>query len=181
MSSNQNDFRKIYDQYKVLVYNVALNYLQNREDAEEITQDVFVQVHHSIRQFNKNSELKTWIYRITINKCLDFIKRKSSKKRLFIFGKKSENEFEVQNISNFEHPGILLENKEKAEMLYGVINELPENQKAAFILSKMDGLSNPEISTILEVSISSVESLIFRAKASLKEKLSKKFEVYRKK
>ena len=181
MSSNQNDFRKIYDQYKVLVYNVALNYLQNREDAEEITQDVFVQVHHSIAQFNKNSELKTWIYRITINKCLDFIKRKSSKKRLFIFGKKSENDFELQNISNFEHPGILLENKEKAEMLYGVINELPENQKAAFILSKMDGLSNPEISTILEVSISSVESLIFRAKASLKEKLSKKFEVYRKK
>lgn len=181
MSSNQNDFRKIYDQYKVLVYNVALNYLQNKEDAEEITQDVFVQVHHSIAQFNKNSELKTWIYRITINKCLDFIKRKSSKKRLFLFGKKSENVFELQNISNFEHPGILLENKEKAEMLYGVINELSENQKAAFILSKMDGLSNPEISVILEVSISSVESLIFRAKSSLKEKLSKKFEVYRKK
>lgn len=181
MSSNQNDFRKIYDQYKVLVYNVALNYLQNKEDAEEITQDVFVQVHHSIAQFNKNSELKTWIYRITINKCLDFIKRKSSKKRLFIFGKKTDNVFELQNISNFEHPGILLENKEKAEMLYGVINELSENQKAAFILSKMDGLSNPEISVILEVSISSVESLIFRAKSSLKEKLSKKFEVYRKK
>ena len=181
MSNYQNDFRKIYDQNKVLVYNVALNYLQNREDAEEITQDVFVQVHHSIAQFNKNSELKTWIYRITINKCLDFIKRKSSKKRLFIFGKKSENDFELQNISNFEHPGILLENKEKAEMLYGVINELSENQKAAFILSQMDGLSNPEISVILEVSISSVESLIFRAKSSLKEKLSKKFEVYRKK
>jgi RNA polymerase sigma-70 factor (ECF subfamily) len=74
-----------------------------------------------------------------------------------------------------------LENKEKAEMLYGVVNELSENQKAAFVLSKMDGLSNPEISAILEVSISSVESLIFRAKSSLKEKLSKKFEVYRKK
>jgi RNA polymerase sigma-70 factor (ECF subfamily) len=181
LSSNQNDFRKIYDQYKVLVYNVALNYLQNKEDAEEITQDVFVQVHHSLAQFKKNSELKTWIYRITINKCLDFIKRKSSKKRLFIFGKKTDNEFELHNISNFEHPGILLENKEKAEMLYGVVNELSENQKAAFVLSKMDGLSNPEISAILEVSISSVESLIFRAKSSLKEKLSKKFEVYRKK
>jgi RNA polymerase sigma-70 factor (ECF subfamily) len=158
LSSTQNDFRKIYDQHKLLVYNVAINYLQNIEDAEEITQDVFVQVHHSLAQFNKNSELKTWIYRITINKCLDFIKSKSSKKRLFIFGRKSENEFELQNISNFEHPGILLENKEKAEMLYGVINELSENQKAAFILSKMDGLSNPEISAILEVSISSVES-----------------------
>lgn len=181
MNINQNDFRKIYNQYKILVYNVALNYLQNIEDAEEITQDVFVQLHHSLSQFKENSELKTWIYRITINKCLDFIKHKSSKKRHFVFGKKSENEFEVQNISNFEHPGILLVNKEKAEILFGVINELSENQKTAFLLSKLDGLSNPEIAIILEVSISSVESLIFRAKASLKEKLSKKFETYRKK
>ena len=181
MSINQNDFRKIYDQYKILVYNVALNYLQNIEDAEEITQDVFVQLHYSVSEFKEKSELKTWIYRITINKCLDFIKHKSSKKRHFIFGKKSENQFEIQNISNFEHPGILLVNKEKAEILYGVINELSENQKTAFILSKIDGLSNPEISEIMNVGISSVESLIFRAKANLKEKLSKKFEAYRKK
>lgn len=181
MSSIQNDFRKIYDQYKTLVYNVALNYLQNIEDAEEITQDVFVQLYYSISKFKEKSELKTWIYRITINKCLDFIKHKNSKKRLFIFGKKSENEFEIQNISNFEHPGILLVNKENAEILFGVVNELSENQKTSFLLSKMDGLSNPEIAEILEVSISSVESLIFRAKASLKEKLSKKFDEYRKK
>lgn len=181
MSINQNDFRKIYDQHKILVYNVALNYLQNIEDAEEITQDVFVQLYYSLSEFKKKSELKTWIYRITINKCLDYIKHKSSKKHHFIFGKKSQNDFEIQNISNFEHPGILLVNKEKSEILLGVINELSENQKTAFILSKMEGLSNSEISEIMNVSISSVESLIFRAKANLKEKLSKKFEVYRKK
>jgi RNA polymerase sigma-70 factor (ECF subfamily) len=58
---------------------------------------------------------------------------------------------------------------------------LPENQKTAFILSKIDGLSNPEISEIMQLSISSVESLIFRAKATLKEKLANKFEEYRKK
>jgi len=181
LSSNISDFRKIYDQYKILVYNVALHYLQNIEDAEEITQDVFVELYHSLPKFKENSTLKTWIYRITINKCLDFIKHKNSKKRLFIFGKKSENEFEIQNISNFEHPGILLENKEKSGIFFGVINELSENQKTAFLLSKIDGLSNPEISEIMSVSISSVESLIFRAKTSLKEKLSKKFETYRKK
>jgi RNA polymerase sigma-70 factor (ECF subfamily) len=178
---NQIDFRKIYDQYKLLVYNLALHYLQNIEDAEEITQDVFVELYNSLPRFKENSTLKTWIYRITINKCLDFIKQKNSKKRLYIFGKKSRNEFEIQNISNFEHPGILLINKEKSEILFGVINELSENQKTAFILSKIDGLSNPEISEIMSVSISSVESLIFKAKASLKEKLSKKFEDYRKK
>jgi RNA polymerase sigma-70 factor (ECF subfamily) len=181
MSSNRSDFIAIYNQYKVLVYNVALHYLQNVEDAEEITQDVFVQIHNSLASFNENSSLKTWIYRITINKSLDFIKHKNSVKRFFIFGKKSENEKELESLSNFEHPGIDLVNKENAAILFSVINELTENQKTAFILSKIDGLSNPEISEIMNVSISSVESLVFRAKTTLKEKLSNKFENYRKK
>ena len=181
MKSNQSDFIAIYNQYKVLVYNVALHYLQNVEDAEEITQDVFVQVHNSLDSFKENSSLKTWIYRITINKSLDFIKHKNSVKRFFIFGKKSENEKELEILSNFEHPGIDLVNKENAAILFKVINELTENQKTAFILSKLDGLSNPEISEIMNVSISSVESLVFRAKTTLKEKLSNKFENYRKK
>lgn len=181
MNNNATNFQMIYNQYSVLVYNVALQYLQNIEDAEEITQDVFIQVHTSMEKFDQRSSLKTWIYRITINKSLDFIKHKNSQKRFFIFGKKSQNENDYLNASHFEHPGIILENKEKAAVLYGVINELTENQKTAFILSKIDGLSNPEISEIMQLSVSSVESLIFRAKSTLKEKLAIKFEEYRKK
>ena len=90
MSSKNSDFISIYNQYNVLIYNIALHYLQNVEDAEEITQDVFVQIHYSLDSFNQKSSLKTWIYRITINKSLDFIKHKNSIKRIFIFGKKSE-------------------------------------------------------------------------------------------
>ena len=75
----------------------------------------------------------------------------------------------------------ILENKEDVEILFGVINQLNENQKTAFLLSKVDGLSNPEVAAIMQVSISSVESLVFRAKATLKEKLSLKFDHYRKK
>ena len=181
MALDKIDFEKLYNQYSVLVYNLALNYLQNIEDAEEITQDVFIQINKSLDKFQEKSSLKTWIYRITINKCLDYIKHKNSNKRFFIFGKKSQNEFEISNASNFEHPGILMENKEKAKVLFDIINELGENQKTAFLLSKVDGLSNPEISEIMKLSISSVESLIFRAKSTLKDKISNKFEEYRKK
>jgi RNA polymerase sigma factor (sigma-70 family) len=181
MATNKSDFTTLYNEYSVLVYNVALNYLQNIEDAEEITQDVFIQLHTSLHKFQEKSSLKTWIYRITINKCLDFIKHKNSQKRFFIFGKKSQNEFEILNSSNFEHPGILLENKEKAAILFGIINELKESQKTAFLLSKVDGLSNPEIAAIMDLSISSVESLVFRAKNILKDKIANKFEEYRKK
>lgn len=181
MIINQSDFKNTYDKYKILVYNVALNYLQSIEDAEEITQDVFLKIYQSLHKFENKSQLKTWIYRITINKSLDFIKMKNSKKRLFIYGNKSQNEREYLNSSNFEHPGILMENQENAKILFHAINSLTENQKTAFILSKLDGLSNPDIAVIMEVSISSVESLIFRAKATLQEKLAEKFTHYRKK
>ena len=181
MTEKQNEFKKVYDDYQMLVYNVALNYLQNIEDAEEVTQDVFVQIYQSLSHFKQKSSLKTWIYRISINKSLDFIKQKKAKKRLYIFGIKSQNEKEFHTISNFEHPGILLENKETAQLLFAVINSLPENQKTAFILSKVDGLSNPEISEIMQQSISSIESLLFRAKSSLQQKLAEKFSSYRKK
>ncbi|WP_395633916.1 RNA polymerase sigma factor [Flavobacterium sp.] len=174
-------FERLYHEHKTLVYNMALHYLQNIEDAEEVTQDVFVKVYHSLAHFQQKSSYKTWIYRITINQCLDFTKKKNSRKRLYLFGSKSENEREYLNTATFEHPGILMENQETAAQLFAVINTLTENQKTAFLLSKLDGLSNPEIAEIMEMSISAVESLIFRAKGSLQEKLSKKFTEYRKK
>lgn len=180
MQKNTFDLNHLYQQYSLLVYNVALQYVQNVEDAEEITQDVFVKVYQSINTFKSNSSLKTWIYRITINQSLDFIKQKTTKKRFFIFGKKSQNEFEISNISNFEHPGILLEQKEDVAILFNVINTLPENQKTAFILTKIDGLSNPEVAEIMDITISAIESLVFRAKATLKDKLAKKFDEYNK-
>lgn len=175
------DINILYNDHSNLVYNVALNYLQNSEDAEEVTQDVFVKAYNALDGFKGESQIKTWLYRITINQSLDFIKKKNSKKRFFVFGKKSTNEYEYSNASTFEHPGVLLENKEEAKLLFETINTLPENQKIAFILSKIDGLSNPEIAEIMENTISAVESLLFRARKELQGKLEHKYEGYRKK
>jgi len=181
MKINQETFNQIYKNYNLLVYNVALNYVQNVEDAEEITQDVFIKVYNSFDNFNNKSSIKTWIYRIAINQSLDYIKKKTSQKYFFVFGKKSQNEQEYLNSTNFEHPGVLIERKEDAKIIFESINSLSENQKTAFILSKLEGRSNPEIAEIMQLSISSVESLIFRAKVTLQERLSEKFIEYRKK
>ncbi|MFM9825211.1 RNA polymerase sigma factor [Flavobacterium sp.] len=181
MKINQETFNQIYKNYNLLVYNVALNYVQNVEDAEEITQDVFIKVYNSFDNFNNKSSIKTWIYRIAINQSLDFIKKKTSQKHFFIFGKKSQNEQEYLNSANFEHPGVLVERKEDAKILFETINSLNANQKNAIILSKLEGRSNSEIAEIMQLSISSVESLIFRGKATLQERLSEKFIEYRKK
>ena len=181
MKLNEDNFKTFYNQYKLVVYNVAINYVQNLEDAEEITQDVFVKAFKSYHKFNHNSDVKTWLYRIAINTSLDFIRKKSAKKYLFVFGKKSLNDNEINNISNFEHPGILIENEENAKIMFQAINSLTENQKTAFVLSKLEELNNTEIATIMNLSISAVEGLIFRAKQALQEKLSQEFKNYQKK
>lgn len=74
----------MYSKYKKLGYNLALQYTQNVEDAEEITQDVFIKVYENLYSFRGASEVKTWIYRITVNRSLDYIKAKKRKKRSFL-------------------------------------------------------------------------------------------------
>jgi RNA polymerase sigma-70 factor (ECF subfamily) len=113
---------------------------------------------------------------------LDFIKAKKRLKRMSdmisIFNSKNEL---IHFGKNFEHPGILLENKEKSILLFKAIELLPKHQKTVFILSKVEGLNNKEIAEILEKSISAVENLIHRAKDNLKISLSINFKEYQKK
>ncbi len=182
MTLEETKFRELYNQFNRLVYNLALSYLQSVEDAEEVTQDVFVQIHHSLDKFEQQSSLKTWIYRITINKCLDNLKAKNRKKRLaFVSSLFNSSGQLVNDAVEFQHPGIIAEQKENAAILFQCINELPENQKTAFLLSKVEGLSNGEISEIMKASISSVDSYLFRAKQNLQSTLQKKYPSLRKK
>jgi RNA polymerase sigma-70 factor (ECF subfamily) len=178
MQHKKEAFRLLYEQYHMMVFHIAYQYLQNQEDAEEITQDVFMQAHQSMEKFEGKSSIKTWIYRISINKSLDYIKYKNSKKRWFIFGTKSQNNQETLSVESIDHFDKQLENEEKSTLLYTQINALPANQKTAFILSKQDNLSHREISEIMQLSISSVESLVFRAKKTLQVNLAKNYDEY---
>ncbi|MCX6183344.1 MAG: RNA polymerase sigma factor [Bacteroidetes bacterium] len=170
------NFEALYHQHKRMVYNLALSYLQNHEDAQEVTQDVFVSVHQSIEGFNKQSTFSTWIYRITINKALDFIRAKNRKKRFAFFSSLfHENSGEVKYESvGFDHPGVELENKEALENIFAQINTLPENQKTALILSKIEKLSQVEVAEIMNLSAKAVESLLGRAKENLMKKLNER-------
>lgn len=156
-----------------MVFNLALQYVQNREDAEEITQDVFVAVHQSFSTFKQESSISTWIYRITINKSLDYIKAKKSKKRFAFFTSLfHENSSDlIHEIASFDHPGILLEDKEALKILFTQINELPNNQKTALILHKIEHKSQVEVAEIMGLSTKAIESLMHRAKMNLAKKI----------
>ena len=131
-----------------------------------------MQVYQSIRSFKGESKFSTWLYRITVAKALDHERKKKRKKRFAyvksLFGNDSEV---VVHPPDFHHPGVLLDQKENAAVLFHAISQLPENQRVAFTLHKVDGLSYQEVSEVMQTSVSSVESLMHRAKTNLKKKL----------
>ncbi len=161
-----------------MVYNTAAGFLTNESEAEDITQEVFIQVFKSIKHFNEKSRLSTWIYRITITKCLDELRKKKAKKRFAFFTNLFEKDdgSDKEQFVNYEHPGVETDKKELSKILFMEIEKLPENQRIAFVLNKVEQLSYAEISEVMETSVSSVESLIFRAKSNLKKNLEKYYK-----
>ncbi len=148
--------------------------MQDHGAAEDIAQEVFVTVYRSILSFNEKSSVSTWIYRITVNKSLDHLRAASRQKRQSLlgrmFGGDTKEALEAQ--PTFDHPGILLERKEQAAALFAAINTLPENQKTVFVLAHVEELPQKEVAEIMGISLKAVESLLQRAKAGLRKKLS---------
>jgi RNA polymerase sigma factor (sigma-70 family) len=168
------DVAELFNQYKVMVYNLALHYVQNREEAEEICQDVFVSVHFAKDNFRNEASIKTWIYRITINKSLDYLKAKKRKKRWASVFSLDLFQDGTAVAKDPIHPGIVLEQKEKVQGILACLNELPPNQKTSIILSKIEQKSIKEIAIIMNISSKSVESHLHRAKKNLNQLLEKK-------
>jgi RNA polymerase sigma-70 factor (ECF subfamily) len=172
------DFRLIVESHQEKVRNTCFRFIKNAEDADDIAQEVFIQVYESLAHFREESEISTWIYRIAVNKSLDFIRKKKRKKRLAqltsLFGFNEEKE-EIVLLAN-SNPQQDLEDKERKQILDQVIDELPESQKTAITLSKYEGFSNKEIAKIMELSLSAVEALMHRAKKNLQKLLYGYFE-----
>lgn len=156
-------FRSLYGLYAERVYNTALSYVKNKSDAEEITQDVFLNVYKHAGKYRGEASLSTWIYRITVNTSLNRLKRK--KKWTFL------QISEQQEMAHFDHPGVLLEQKEYARWLFRLIDGLADNQKTAIILSYVEQLPRKEVAQIMDTTVKSVESLLQRAKKNMRKKM----------
>ncbi len=172
--SDEIAFGFLVDLFSKKIYNTCVGLLQNLEDAEDVTQEIFLIIHLNIKDFKEESSLSTWIYRISVNKCLEFLRKKNRKKRSGIFRSifSSEGEKAIENHSDFSHPGIQLENQERSKVLFKAIGLLPAQQQTAYVLHKVEQVSYNEIASIMQVSLSAVESLLFRAKQNLKKYLS---------
>lgn len=165
-------FKSIVEQWKDMVYNTSLGIVQNETEAEDITQDVFIKVFENISSFKGESKFSTWLYRIATTTSLDHLRSKKRKKRFgFIFSLGSDESNESNQVPDFQHPGIKLDNKERASVLFGAISKLPEYQKAAYTLHKLESLSYKEISEVMNTTVAAVESLLSRANGNLRKQL----------
>lgn len=166
-------FKILVETYQKRVFNTVLAIVQNFEEAEDVAQEVFIEVYQSVHKFRGDSKLSTWLYRIATTKALEEIRKKKAQKRFAFFTNLFNDNNEILHEPvEFEHPGIVLENKEKAIQLFKAINQLPENQKVAYTLYNIEGLNYQEIMEVMQLTLSSVESLLFRAKTNLRKSLA---------
>lgn len=170
-------FKKLVDEWQDMVYNTALGIVQNADDADDITQEVFIQVYRSVSSFKGDSKFSTWLYRITLGKALDHEKKKKRKKRFgFVQGLFGADGAEQAHAVEFEHPGVQLEKKERAGELFSALKQLPDNQRIAFTLHKLEGQSYQQVAEIMNTTLYAVESLMSRAKTNLRKELKKYYE-----
>ena len=171
----ESDFRDIVFENQDRVFNTCLGFMKNAEEAKDMAQEVFIHIYQNISKFKGDSKLSTWIYRIATNKCLEEIRRKGRKKRSAQLSDITDES--VKNkAADFFHPGVALEDQERATVLFEAIDQLPDQQKTAFTLAKVEQLSYEEIGKVMEKSIGSIESLLFRAKKNLQKLLTNYYE-----
>lgn len=168
--------------YQKRVIKTAFYFIGNLEDAEDLSQDIFLEIIKSINSFRGKSSFSTWLYRISINRSINVIRR-NKRQNIFtsieqLFGYSTDNgKSRLKEPSDNHDP---FEEKEAKEFINTVIGRLPENQRIAFVLSKYEELSYKEIADIMSLSLSSVESLIHRAKINLQKMLVEHFNQHSK-
>ncbi len=153
------------------VIRTCYGFVRDNEDARDLAQDVFMEIYQSIQKFKYNSKLSTWMYRIAANKSLNFIRSKKSKKNLVLALNPDLNQLNVETNNHQNNYDDKDEKNYKKKIIFQAMNGLPERQRTAFILNKYEDLSYKDIAEIMDTSLSSVESLIHRAKSFLQKEL----------
>ncbi len=173
LRGDRNMYRLIVERYQPLVFRTCMGFLHNRDDADDLTQEVFIQAYQSIAKFKGDASFSTWLYRIAVNASLNKV-RKTSKSFLMqqievVFGSDKKKDPAISETDNPEN--ILIGNEHK-EWVTRALNSLPENQRTAIVLSNYDDLPQKEIAEIMNTTEGAVEALLQRAKANLRKKLS---------
>ncbi len=168
---DERAFKLLVERYGSLVYNTVLNILQDADEADDAAQEVFIRVYESIGQFRGECALSTWLYRVAVRKAIDLLRRKKTRAALRQWLPWWMPDERKSATSPFYHPGVQYDKREKASVLFNAIRQLPEKQRIAFTLVKVQGMCYAEASEVMRQGVKAIESLITRAKQNLQEQL----------
>lgn len=174
LDGHKDDFRMIIDKYQQVVFRIIIGFVHDREEAEDLTQEVFISAWQSLVKFRGDSSFSTWLHRIAINISLNHTRKKKNMTLTGLvssyFGRTADTELQIPVTE--ENAEELMIREEHSAWLSRALNSLPENQRTAIVLSKYDDLPQKEIAAVMNLSEGAVEALIQRAKKNLREKLT---------
>jgi len=168
---NLSAFREIVECYQSSLLNYICRYTGDRAAAEDIAQEVFLRVFKNAKEYRPLSSFKTWLFKIATNLCLNELRDNKMQRNTLDIFELNEAGF-VALAEKRQSPLRELENRELSFALKKAFKSLPENQRVALLLHKYSGFSYLDISQMMNCSISAVESLIHRARQSLRKQLT---------
>lgn len=173
-------FNELFSRYSQKAFHLALRFSKNEADAEEIIQEVFLNVYKKINNFEGKSAFSSWLYRITVNTALMKLRKKPKNCTIMQIDEEVCNteEFCYDVNSSNNQTNYLTIRHELRSKLELAIKNLPTDYQEIFILRDVDGLSNEEVGNILNLSVSAVKSRLHRARTILKKKLAKYYKDY---
>jgi len=159
VDGDQAAFAMLVRRHQSRVLNLAYRFSRDRQDAEELAQEVFFKVWRHARSFKGQAAFSTWLYRLAVNTCLNYRQRKKTRPDPLTLTKDIE--------STAETAADGLESRQRQDLLDQAMTALPARQKMALILAGFEGKSYEEIAAVMEISVTAVESLLFRARKNL--------------
>lgn len=166
-------FSILVERYQTKVYSTAYNYTHDREEAMDLTQEVFIKVYNNLHSYKSKALFSTWLYRITVNRCIDWTRKKRLQTVSALQDGEDETGIYDTIVDSSWDPEETVVRQEDAESIRAIVEELPEIYKTAIILYYFEDFSPKEIAEIIEVPRRTVETRLFRAKNMLKLRLEK--------
>lgn len=174
LSGNERAFEFLFEKYREKVYGIAYRFARNKEDALDITQEVFLRVYQGLSRFKTDSKFYTWLYRITTNRAIDFTRARKTRRAVELDVGEDQGAAlsEVIPDPDGENPTDRALRKELSEKLLDAVDSLSPKHKAVFVLHSMGNFSYKEIAGIVGTSIGTVMSRLFYARKKLQQMLA---------
>jgi len=172
-ASDDAAFSEVVTRYKGKIYNYVYRMTGSADDAEDLTQEVFIRMYTSIDSFRGQSSLNTWLFRIAGNLCIDRFRRTKNRTPAFSLDEPLADDSRTQEVADETYaPHRVLEKVEMAEQIQAALSKLPEKLRIALLLHDIEGLPYEEIAEIAGCPLGTVKSRLFNARMQLRQHLS---------